>query len=390
MANMLRRAVQRVGEAVFPRAGAAFSTENVLQDEAEAIHGAKLSGLTGKELNRELNDLGSVALCLSGGGIRSASFALGVIQALAVHPRANGTGSGVAKPEDSLLNKFDYLSTVSGGGYIGSWLSAWVARAGFPDVWANLTDRRDRPEAEPKEISWLRTYSNYLTPKLGLGSADTWAAISMVVRNLLLNWLVILPVLWAVIIFLKALVVAMAWVGRYSPNSCFVINGSYDPTIILGCIGAVLLFLALRFRTRNRPTRGSSTATYGKFVRCDVLLTVLASFFIALSLSPPCAHDYLDSVPLFDLNSITTLGASFGGIVYALSWIAAWPKFRNDVDFSGDLLAWFVAGLLYGALLGFGFYFAHQGYGLQSHLFNQPLEISLIVFGVPWILMAQL
>ena len=53
------------------------------------------------------------ALCLSGGGIRSAAFALGVLQALA---------------RFGLLGQFDYLSTVSGGGYIGSWLSAWRYR----------------------------------------------------------------------------------------------------------------------------------------------------------------------------------------------------------------------------------------------------------------------
>ena len=53
------------------------------------------------------------ALCLSGGGIRSAAFALGVLQALA---------------RFRLLGQFDYLSTVSGGGYIGSWLSAWRCR----------------------------------------------------------------------------------------------------------------------------------------------------------------------------------------------------------------------------------------------------------------------
>ena len=51
------------------------------------------------------------ALCFSGGGIRSATFGLGVLQGLA---RTN------------LLERFDYLSTVSGGGYIGSWLSAWI------------------------------------------------------------------------------------------------------------------------------------------------------------------------------------------------------------------------------------------------------------------------
>src|SRR6266481_3253996 len=55
------------------------------------------------------------ALCISGGGIRSATFGLGVLQGLA---------------RCGLLDKFHYLSTVSGGGYIGSWLSAWIHRAG--------------------------------------------------------------------------------------------------------------------------------------------------------------------------------------------------------------------------------------------------------------------
>lgn len=45
------------------------------------------------------------ALALSGGGIRSATFALGLIRGLA---------------KNGLFHQFDYLSTVSGGGYIGS------------------------------------------------------------------------------------------------------------------------------------------------------------------------------------------------------------------------------------------------------------------------------
>src|SRR3954471_17764516 len=53
------------------------------------------------------------ALCFSGGGIRSATFCLGVLQGLA---------------RLKTLDKFDYLSTVSGGGYIGSWLSCWMQR----------------------------------------------------------------------------------------------------------------------------------------------------------------------------------------------------------------------------------------------------------------------
>src|SRR5690606_32422570 len=57
------------------------------------------------------------ALCLSGGGIRSATFNLGVLQTLA---------------RQGLLGKFDYLSSVSGGGYIASWLQAWLHREQHP------------------------------------------------------------------------------------------------------------------------------------------------------------------------------------------------------------------------------------------------------------------
>jgi hypothetical protein len=64
------------------------------------------------------------ALCFSGGGIRSATFSLGVLHALAKYSFA-GEPNG-ARPR--LLAEFDYLSTVSGGGYIGSWLSSWIAR----------------------------------------------------------------------------------------------------------------------------------------------------------------------------------------------------------------------------------------------------------------------
>ena len=56
----------------------------------------------------------ATALAISGGGIRSATFALGVLVALA---RRN------------ILYQFDYLSTVSGGGYIGSFLTTFLNAA---------------------------------------------------------------------------------------------------------------------------------------------------------------------------------------------------------------------------------------------------------------------
>src|SRR4051812_32712251 len=80
---------------------APLSVEQVLAQE-EALLGTKQGS----------------ALCISGGGIRSATFALGALQGLA---------------DLGILQNFDYLSTVSGGGYIGSWLTAWKER------WKGLT-----------------------------------------------------------------------------------------------------------------------------------------------------------------------------------------------------------------------------------------------------------
>ena len=371
----------------------ALSTEEVLREESKAVHGVDLSGKSAKELNKAMYARDAAALCLSGGGIRSASFALGVIQALAVNPRPDGEGAGAKRPEDSLLGKIHYLSTVSGGGYIGSWLSAWVARAGYANVWNKLTNRRDRPEDEPKEIAWLRAYSNYLTPKLGLGSADTWAAVALLMRNLLLNWLVILPALWVAIILLKELAVFLTWVGRYSPNSCFLADGEYDPSIILGVIGVLLLIVALRFRTKNRPTRGDSAATHGQFVVCDLFVTLAASFCLTLTLAPTCLHHTItpNSVPLLELPwpYLLLMGAAVGALVYLASWLAARPRCRNPADYVGDLISWVIAGAVYGVLLAVGACFAHQVY-LGEPRFLQPVEFVLIILGVPWILVAQL
>ena len=115
------------------------------------------------------------ALCLSGGGIRSASFSLGVIQALA---RAG------------LLRQFDYLSTVSGGGFIGAWLSMLIAQKG--SVAAAEQELRD--SAGAPAVAALRDYTDYLTPHVGLLSDDTWAGIVLYLRNVLINWFAFLPV----------------------------------------------------------------------------------------------------------------------------------------------------------------------------------------------------
>ena len=77
-----------------------LTTAQVLHEEAKAIHGVDPQSQRGEQLYRFLNGLNQSALCLSGGGIRSAAFALGVIQALAAHPRTQN-GDPVDAAEDS-------------------------------------------------------------------------------------------------------------------------------------------------------------------------------------------------------------------------------------------------------------------------------------------------
>ena len=101
-----------------------------------------------------------LGLSFSGGGIRSATFNLGVLQALAKY---------------GLIPRFDYLSTVSGGGYIGSWLTSWYKRTDQKTVVSGLKHKKPKDRtSEPPEITYLRRFSNYLTPKTGALSADTW------------------------------------------------------------------------------------------------------------------------------------------------------------------------------------------------------------------------
>lgn len=139
------------------------------------------------------------ALCISGGGIRSATFALGVIQAFA---------------DKGILTGFDYLSTVSGGGYIGGWLTAWKQRQnGLDKIIPELRSVAPAPpQGTVDPVQHLREYNSYLTPKLGLLSTDTWTLAATIGRNMILNWLVLVPILLFVLM-VPRLVLALARLG---------------------------------------------------------------------------------------------------------------------------------------------------------------------------------
>ncbi|WP_350016514.1 patatin-like phospholipase family protein [Rhodanobacter sp. IGA1.0] len=83
-------------------------------------------------------------LALSGGGVRSATFCLGLLRALA---------------RNGVLHRFDYLSTVSGGGYIGAAFGRLFNAATTPQqVEQGLANDRSLL------LWWLRSNGRYLTP----------------------------------------------------------------------------------------------------------------------------------------------------------------------------------------------------------------------------------
>ena len=83
----------------------------------------------------------TVALALSGGGIRSATFSLGVLVALA---------------RRGILPQFDYLSTVSGGGYLGSFLTAYLNTPKPPPQRPSDSEKKPELGLRPTELPFLR------------------------------------------------------------------------------------------------------------------------------------------------------------------------------------------------------------------------------------------
>ena len=144
-----------------------------------------------------------IGLAFSGGGIRSATLNLGISQALA---------------ELKLMRYFDYLSTVSGGGYIGSWLHAWIRRSKKPEDVAEALSPLDSPDPESiatQPIKWLRQYSNYLAPRTGFFSVDSWSIGAIWARNTLLNLIVIVLALSALLMVPRGAMIVFEVVHRH-------------------------------------------------------------------------------------------------------------------------------------------------------------------------------
>ncbi|MBI1774919.1 MAG: patatin-like phospholipase family protein [Proteobacteria bacterium] len=319
-----------------------------------------------------------VGLALSGGGIRSASFALGVIQALA---------------EGDLLRRFHYLSTVSGGGYIGAWLSAWLNWArDSGEVLRGLNPKRGQPDKEPLPIRHLRAYSSYLTPKMGILSTDLWTAVTIVTRNLLLNWLILIPALLLPIIAVK-IVAAIAHTAEFKFWWPW-----YGAAIAM--LGLVLTGMSFRYKLvklyAGEHPKVSSSAEQMQFLKWSVVPAIGAgAIFAWLANNRMTPADALVS-PAAGLGMVTDpryvsywqlpLMIAVALAVYAATIASA--KREKDRERTKDYVAWGASAIVSGTLIWLG---VHLCAGLAPTAADKPVaQIILVILGMPWFFVSLL
>jgi hypothetical protein len=140
-----------------PNALIANPTEiNTKEAEAVAARRAKY------DISQGLTN--AVGLGLSGGGIRSATFCLGVTQVLA---------------ERGLLKDVDFLSTVSGGGYLGCFLTT---RLDNKDAHSGVAAPHG---PDPGPIRYLRQRAKYLD---AANLKERWSMVTATFAGMILNW----------------------------------------------------------------------------------------------------------------------------------------------------------------------------------------------------------
>jgi hypothetical protein len=350
----------------------------VMKDPAKGSDGFReLTSQTGsadKKIERYqkcVHETGDIsALCLSGGGIRSAAFALGIAQGLA---------------KKGVLSNFDYLSTVSGGGYLGSFLTAWVQRRGYAEVSADLAGTSKANNTSP--LQYLRRYSSYLIPQRGLFTADTLTIIALYFRNLLFNWLIIIPLVLCGIAIVK-IVTFSIW--AVSPNLESV---SFFGVVAITCVG-----LAALESLRQRP--GWESDLYGSFQfqlyeKWPLLLGGVAASCTAIK--------YLElprTVPTLLTSSLTV--AIIVCTIHLIAWLIAFfvsrPPNANEISTRltirsagwptavWTLISFAASGALIGFVLGGLFYWisAIENSGLKAFVilcFGPPIMILAYFLG---------
>jgi predicted acylesterase/phospholipase RssA len=313
------------------------TTLDVLLAEHQAIWAPKSEERPKDEAAycKDVQQKGQAALCLSGGGIRSAAFSLGVLQVLA---------------NRGLLTQFHYLSTVSGGGYIGGWLSRWIAED--PQQNAANIEAVLGSQAEILQVSNLRADSNFLTPKVGITSTDTWTGMLLWVRNVLLNWTVFIPALFFTVLAPNLYLAVMTWLAALGQRRAAVFG--YDVAVMLLWIATISLTVATWQTVRSLPSHREGSDPSGKAIGWQIVRPLLSWAALVPPVLVAGGHGTPEITfrvlgwdrPILFWLLVFSFGAKIIG--YLLAWITD-P--RNFFLYLKNVVTWvIVVGIATGAL----------------------------------------
>lgn len=265
----------------------------------ERLRSLELLSITGTDGTAK-NSLWGLAL--SGGGIRSATFALGVLQSLA---------------QKGWLPAFHYLSTVSGGGYVGAYLQAMMRNQGLDvamaklapssDSQVNLNKPRKQTGATAEAVLALRKHSNFLSPQNGPLSPDRLSMLSGFATNFVFVQLMLLPLLLT-ISFLVSVVYRLLLATWTAPSLPSLVG----PLILL-CIA--LWYRRIPKETVSGPNKSKNVSisreeTIKQTERANLrtLLIVGAAIstliMVSLTIWPPVAFGARITPQLSDLWSL--------------------------------------------------------------------------------------
>lgn len=268
-----------------------------------------------------------VGLALSGGGIRSATFCLGVLRGLA---------------QNSVLRRFDYLSTVSGGGYIGAALGRLYERLGSASKVEKELEQHDSAS-----LKWLRYNGRYLTPS----GTKSWGIL---IAGYLRSWLaiqgeffVLATLLCAIVILPHLLVLPFTQV---LPTDAHNVLEQLSPSPWLG-LALVVLALAVPLQLVGYwlapPSISSGSISLGEQIRQVALAAIIAlgaaallywlgqPFFYSIYNIDNLANFYkllaaaVPSTPQLAAYTVVLFGA-FGVLIAAVSMLVRYFMLRSD------------------------------------------------------------
>lgn len=231
----------------------------------------------------------TVGLALSGGGVRSATFGLGLLRGLAAQ---------------GLLTRVDYLSTISGGGYVGAMLGRLVSALGITQAQQVLA------AGSSPVLDWLRSNGRYLTPA---GSRDIGILIVSYLRAFLA---VHLEAFFALVPV--ALVLTLPHLLQYSLHwlDASAWEDWASPWFALALLAAAALLPSLLVGYWAAPETRSRTGTGGRrLYPADLgLLAALVALalLLALRLERPLLQTWREGDPAMPLLVLALWSAAAG------------------------------------------------------------------------------